>query len=153
MKSIYNLKFLKLLVSLSLIALSITGSECNEILEDNSVIPQEIVGDWKLIEQTGALQDICPDENVNFQSGGVATLTCPNASAITRNFEVVNSVLTYTQTNISYGLQILDNGKLLLTGQNVSRNLKYEKIITADRQSKAGTEQEALNSSEGGIVK
>lgn len=121
------------LCGLIMVYMTVTGSECQDAL--NALVPEvpgDIVGNWKLIEQTGSLQDICPDETVVFQSSGQALLTCPNSNTITRNFEVVNNVLTYTQTSISYNMEYSNNNQeLLLTGSNVSRNLKYQRIVTA----------------------
>lgn len=120
------------LCGLILVYMTVTGSECQDAL--NALVPEvpgDIVGNWKLIEQTGSQQDICPDETVVFQSSGQAQLTCPNSNTITRNFEVVNNVLTYTQTSISYNMEYSNNNQeLLLTGSNVSRNLKYQRIVT-----------------------
>ena len=130
---LFSNRILYLVCATILVYMTITGSECEDAL--NSLIPEvpgEVVGNWKLIEQTGSLQDICPDETVVFQSSGQAQLTCPNSNTITRNFEVVNNVLTYTQTSISYNMEYSNNNQeLLLTGSNVSRNLKYQRIVTA----------------------
>ncbi|HAY33658.1 MAG TPA: hypothetical protein PK536_06655 [Ignavibacteria bacterium] len=116
-----------------LMYLTITGSECEDAL--NAIapdVPGDIVGSWKLTEQTGSAQDICPNETVVFQTSGQAQLTCPNSNTITRNFQVVNNVLTYTETSISYNVEFANsNQELLLTGTNVNRNLKYQKIVTA----------------------
>ncbi len=124
-------KLLQLLIVLILISISLTGSDCEKILNNSGPVPTEMVGNWKLVEQTGALQDICPNENANFQSTGVAQLTCPEASSISRDFTVSNNVLTYTQTSVEYDVEFTNNNsKLALYGRNVSRNLKYERIIT-----------------------
>ena len=149
MKNNYRL-FLFKMYSVSIFAfLVISGSNC-ENTTDSNVIPQEILGNWKLIEQTGALQDICPNETVVFDASGVATLTCPNSNSITRNYGVSNSVLTYTQSGVAYGLQIQQNGNLYLTGQNVSRNLLYQKVTDSVVNTDLNNKAESVNSSEEG---
>lgn len=149
MKNNYRL-FLVKLFSVSVFAfLVISGSNCENSTENN-VIPQEILGNWKLIEQTGALQDICPNETVVYESSGIATLTCPNLNAITRNYNVSNSILTYTQSGIAYGLQILSDGNLYLTGQNVSRNLLYQKVTDSVINDDLNNKAKSINSSEEG---
>ncbi len=111
-----------------LLFLMFSGSECNELLTEPNV-PQAMVGNWKLVLQTGALQDICPDENVNFQSNGIALLTCPNSSQVSRNYEINNNVLNYTETSVSYDIVFSNNDQTLeLKGKNVSRNLTYQKL-------------------------
>lgn len=111
-----------------LLFLMFSGSECNELLTEPNV-PQAMVGNWKLVLQTGALQDICPDENVNFQSNGIALLTCPNSSQVSRNYAINNNVLNYTETSVSYDIVFSNNDQTLeLKGKNVSRNLTYQKL-------------------------
>lgn len=113
--------------------LSITGSDCDKVLVDDNTVPQELVGDWQLTEQTGSLQDICPQEVITFQSNGIALLTCPGSGEISRDFTLQNDILTYTQTSIAYDAEFSnDNLNLSLYGRNVSRNLFYQKIIAAD---------------------
>ncbi|MDQ3021331.1 MAG: hypothetical protein M3R36_12290 [Bacteroidota bacterium] len=116
-----------------LISLSLTGGNCEKILQNDPVVTGEIIGDWQLIEQTGALQDICDDETVNFSSTGIALLTCPNATSISRNYSIVNNELLYTQTTISYNIEFSQDFLVLyMTGIGVSRNLTYQKIITGN---------------------
>ena len=75
------------------------------------------------------MQDICPDENVNFQSNGIALLTCPNSTQISRDFNVSNNVLNYTQSSVSYDVVFSNNSQTLeLKGKNVSRDLTYQKL-------------------------
>ena len=151
MKNHFKLFLFKLLPVIILVCMTAFGSDCENSSNSNgNTIPQEILGNWKLIEQTGALQDICPNETVVYESSGIATLTCPNANSITRNFSVSNNVLTYTQSGISYGLQILDNGNLYLTGQSVSRNLLYQKVTDSVINNSINKKAESNNSSEEG---
>jgi hypothetical protein len=111
-----------------LLFMMFSGSECNELLQEPAV-PDAIIGNWKLVLQAGALQDICPDENVNFQSNGIALLTCPNSTQISRDFNVSNNVLNYTQSSVSYDVVFSNNSQTLeLKGKNVSRDLTYQKL-------------------------
>lgn len=143
-------RILQLTAAVILIFLTTTGGDCEKILSGGNV-PSEMVGNWKLTEQTGALQDICPDETINFQSSGVAVLTCPNSTSVNRNFSVSNNVLTYTETSVSYQIQFLNgNTDIQLYGQNISRNLKYHKVVTADYPIEQGNSMNSKNSSEGG---
>lgn len=147
MKSVYFTKN-KILIALILISLSLSGSDCEKLIQNNEVIPQDLAGNWKLSEQTGALQDICPNETVNFQLNGVAQLTCPNSQTITRNFTVQDNSLKYTQTSVSYKIQTLNNDTLYLLGQNVSRNLIYLKISADEMNVPGSTKNDSFNSSE-----
>ncbi len=123
-----KIELLRFLILLILISFAVTAGDCEKILDGGS-IPSELVGNWVLIEQTGALQDICADETINFQSSGIAQLTCPNSGTRSRNFSVQNNILTYTETDVSYDIEFINNN-LNLYGRNVSRNLKYQRIIT-----------------------
>jgi len=141
-----SLKFLSLLF---LIFIMITGSDCENLI-NNNVVPQEILGNWKLIEQTGALQDICPNETVFFEASGNATLTCPNSNSIVRNYTVSNSILTYSQSGVSYSLSFPGSDTLLMNGQNVSRSLLYVKLLTGRVFISNANESRSINSSEEG---
>lgn len=134
---------------LGLIAfLPLTGGDCAKVLEGvNGNVPAEMVGNWKLIEQTGALIDICADETINFQSTGIAILKCPNSESISRDFRVENNTLTYTQTSVAYTIETLTNDSLSLLGQNVSRNLRYLKIIADDVERDHEYNKEATSNS------
>lgn len=159
MKNIYNkAKIFKnksryLFLFLILISLSFLGSNCEKILNElnNNTTPGDILGSWKLVKQTGALQDICSDETVTYQSDNTALLKCPNQQQITRTYSISNDVLTYTETNVSYYYQVTSNGgvsQLILEGKNINRNLTYNKI-TADNINESNKEQKnTINSSE-----
>lgn len=147
MRSDYFKRY-NIFTTMLLIFLSISGSECEKILQENGTIPQEIAGNWKLSLQTGALQDICQNETVNFQLTGVAQLTCPNSATITRNFTVLNNSLQYTQTSVSYKIQTLNNDTLYLLGQNVSRNLLYLKISADEMNVPGDAKTNSSNSSD-----
>ena len=132
-----------------LIMLSVTGSDCEKVLVDDNTVPQELIGDWQLTDQTGAQQDICPQEVVTFQSTGIAKLTCPGSDEISRDFTLENNILSYTQTSIAYDAEFSeDNLNLSLYGRNVSRNLFYQKIVTADIQNSSNKKTDFINSSD-----
>ncbi|MEO8665097.1 MAG: hypothetical protein ABI462_06345 [Ignavibacteria bacterium] len=140
-------KFLRSFIVLILISGALTGSDCEKSLVNNGSVPSEMVGTWILVEQTGALQDICAEENADLQSSGVALLTCPGGSTISRDFTVSNNVLTYTQSSVAYEYEFTnENQNLTLYGQNVSRNLKYERSVTDQRPS-GGKENAGFNNS------
>ena len=61
-----------------------------------------LVGSWKFTQHLGGIRDICFGEVVEFNSGGTATLTCPNQAPLTRTYTVSNNVLTYSETNVQY---------------------------------------------------
>lgn len=144
----------KLIIFLALMSLSLMGGDCAKILENTGTVPSEMVGNWKLVLQTGALQDICPEETINFQATGVAILTCPNSTAVERNFTVQNSIVTYAQSSVQYKVEFSNNNNTLeLYGINVSRNLFYNKIITDNIPESSEVQSESNNSSEMGGVK
>lgn len=144
-----SVRIIQTIITMTLIMLSFTGSNCDKVLVDEGSVPQELIGDWQLTEQTGAQQDICPQEVVTFQSNGIAKLTCPGSDQIARDFKLENDILTYTQTSIAYDAEFSDNNtKLYLYGRNVSRNLFYQKIVTADIQNGSGNNADFINSSD-----
>jgi hypothetical protein len=142
-------RVIQIFIVLILITLTVTGSDCEKVLVNQNTIPQELIGDWQLKEQTGAQQDICPQEVVTFQSTGIAKLTCPGSDQIARDFTLENNILSYTQTSISYDAEFSDdNLNLSLYGRNVSRNLFYQKIVTADIQNDNNKKTDFINSSD-----
>jgi hypothetical protein len=148
-KKNYGLKSFQILTVILLISIAVAGSDCEKtLLNTNPNVPQEMLGNWIMIEQTGALQDICEGETINFLSNGVAELKCPNQSILSRNFSVENDVLTYTQTNIAYNIESLTSDTLYLLGQNVSRNLRYLKIKAETGKNNISNGTEFHNSSE-----
>jgi hypothetical protein len=142
-------RIIQSIIIMILIMLSVTGSDCEKVLVDDNTVPQELIGDWQLTEQTGAQQDICPQEVVTFQSTGIAKLTCPGSDEISRDFTLENNILSYTQTSIAYDAEFSDdNLNLSLYGRNVSRNLFYQKIVTADIQNSSTKKTDFINSSD-----
>ena len=142
-------RIIQSIIIMILIMLSVTGSDCEKVLVDDNTVPQELIGDWQLTDQTGAQQDICPQEVVTFQSTGIAKLTCPGSDEISRDFTLENNILSYTQTSIAYDAEFSeDNLNLSLYGRNVSRNLFYQKIVTADIQNSSNKKTDFINSSD-----
>ena len=142
-------RIIQSIIIMILIMLSVTGSDCEKVLVDDNTVPQELIGDWQLTDQTGAQQDICPQEVVSFQSTGIAKLTCPGSDEISRDFTLENNILSYTQTSIAYDAEFSeDNLNLSLYGRNVSRNLFYQKIVTADIQNSSNKKTDFINSSD-----
>lgn len=139
-----NLSVLRLFIALIIISISFISGDCEKVLVNPvNPIPNDsltsydslFLGSWNLIYQTGALQDICPDENVIFQPDFTAILTCPNSASIEREYFVddTDSTLYYTQANIYYYSEFSElNQVLTLYGLNVSRNLTYEKIPASE---------------------
>lgn len=110
-----------------LIFFALTGMECDDLLNISNT---DITGDWMLVSQSGAAQDVCSGENVDFQSNGVAILQCPGSTAISRNYDTNNGILTYESTGVQYNIDNVSSTTLNLTGINVDRNLEYQSIIT-----------------------
>ena len=133
MKNIFQIQrsrsiiFKSILLLALLGSLPLTGSDCeNGII--GSGVTGDIVGTWQLTSVTGYLQDVCTGEIVTYDSNGTATLQCPNSNAITRNYTVSNSVLTYTETGVQYDITTLSNTTLILEGKNIGRNLSYTRM-------------------------
>ncbi|HEY3250661.1 MAG TPA: hypothetical protein VGK25_06040 [Ignavibacteria bacterium] len=128
---------------LLVISLSFIGSDCDKTIISGGTTG-DITGQWRLIYNAGTLNDICAGERVNFQSNGVANLTCPgNGQSIQRNYTVSGSTLTYTETNIQYRIVTLNNTDLELEGINNERYLYYNRVTTNDKTS--GNSQSTMN--------
>jgi hypothetical protein len=122
-------KFIRTILLFSILSFAFIGTECENLINGSST-PEDLLGRWQLVRQTGALQDICDGETVEFQTN-TATLKCPNQSEIIRSYTASNGLLTY-ETGVSYEFTVrTESGttKLDLIGSNVSRNLYYDKII------------------------
>lgn len=123
-------KFIRTSLLFSILSFAFIGTECENIINGSSA-PEDLLGRWILVRQTGASQDVCDGETVEFQSS-TATLKCPNQSEIVRSYTASNGILTY-ETGVSYEFIVRtenDTTKLDLIGRNVSRNLYYDKIVT-----------------------
>ena len=134
-----NKKFYKILILLLIVSayFASSGSDCNN--QTTQVTNNNIQGLWQLVSGTGGnLHDICPGEQVNFQSNGVAVLACPNQSPINQNYTVTNSVLKFTETQVEYSLNLTNNNNTLnMNGMgNISgRVLVYDKVSSYDKKS------------------
>jgi len=144
----YKINTLKYLLLLLIISFSVTAGNCDKILQNTNSVPEELVGNWLLVRQTGAQQDICPGEIINFQSNGIAALNCPESDTITRNFTIENNILEYTESGISYSVDNLTYDSLSLLGSNVSRNLIYLKFTATSDSKRVFEKTDFINSSE-----
>ena len=140
-------RLLTLLICSVLGYMTITGADCEQLL-GTGFTDTNLYADWQLQRQTGAQQDICIGEILELESNGQATLTCPGSSAITRNFTVSNTVLTYTSTNVQYNIDSLTTTRLVLSGVNVNRVLSYNRIITAVKNDRSLNFIDKRNSSD-----
>ena len=134
----YFKNLLKAFLFISIFSFAFMGTECEQLLEGGSTSSEDLFGRWQLVKQTGAQQDICDGETLEFQNSITALLQCPQQTQITRSYTASNGILTY-QTGVSYNYLVrTESGttKLDLIGRNVSRNLYYDKIITTEDVSK-----------------
>lgn len=142
-------RILKFFLLMILISFPLIASDCQKALTNEQTIPDKFLGNWRLVQQTGALQDICPQEYVNFRSDGVAELTCPDSQTILRAYSLTNTELKYDQTSLHYEYEFTDSDqKLNLYGVNVSRNLFYEKVTADNTGAVKGSGNDQNNSSE-----
>jgi hypothetical protein len=146
-----NFPFYKLLIALVLLSFPFIGSDCNNTT--TQVTNDNIQGSWMLVQNTGGSQhDVCPGETADFQSNGVAVLTCPNQNPINRNYTVTNGVLKFTDTQVEYNVNLTNNNNTLnMTGiGSVSgRILAYNKIISGNETTdKPSNPSQNKNSSE-----
>ena len=130
-KTLLKSNLVKTLLLLGLIALPLSGSDCQQVLTGSS---GSIEGTWKLVYNSGSNHDICPGETVNFQTNGIAILQCPPyIQTINRNYTVSNGILTYTETGVEYRIDNVTAYDLQLTSLNgVNRVLNYSKVSITD---------------------
>jgi len=133
---------------MAIISLSFIGSDCNKIIETLGGDTGELTGSWNLRYNGGTLNDICPGENANFQSNGIAVLTCPgNGQSINRNYTNSNYVLTYTETLTEYNIRKLTSTELELEGVNNNRYLYYMRVTPNDKTIVPGSNNKQNNNS------
>lgn len=144
-----KIRFIYSFIIAGLLFIAVTGQDCSDILLGGGGINDSTLAgtSWQLDRVTGALQDICPGETVDFGSS-TADLTCPGSGTITRNYSLNNLVLTYTQSGVTYQVDSLNSSRLVLRGQNVSRNLYYNRIITTTNPPAVYSKSAGKNSSE-----
>lgn len=140
MSKIYVIRIITVLM---LVSLPFLGSDCEDIINQVTQDPcsgGDITGNWTFIYNSGTLLDICPGETVNFpnNTGGTATLTCPNQSGISRNYTVSGQTLTYTETSMQYQVCFDNQGHLVLNGINNNRILYYSSSISDKPQVSSG---------------
>jgi len=149
MEKKFRMNLIRLSVLLALVYFATTGSDCEKALLNNGNSPSQLVGTWTLVDQSGALMDICPGESATFQESGTVNLTCPNSSTVTRSYTVDNNVLKYTESGVEYDFEFLNNdSNLAFYGRNVSRNLIYERGSATETTSATYDTQSSFNSSE-----
>lgn len=126
---------IRIFTVLMLVSLPFLGSDCEDVIKQVTQEPctgGDITGNWVYIYNAGTLLDICPGEIINFpnNTGGTATLTCPNQSGITRNYTVSGQTLTYSETSMQYQICFDNQGHLVLNGINNNRILYYSSSIS-----------------------
>ena len=152
MKKMSKVVTIRIITALMLVSLTLVGSDCEDIINQISEPTGDLSGTWYFIYNAGTTLDVCPGEVVVYPSasGGSATLTCPEQTAITRNYTVSGSTLTYTDTGVEYNVGFTSNNQLVLTGINNNRILYYSSSIS-DNSGKNHTESKTVtnyNSSE-----
>jgi hypothetical protein len=143
---------LRAITAIMLLSLPFLGSDCEDVINQiGGGTGGDLQGDWTLIFVSGTTHDICPGETVNYpnNSGGTATLKCPQQPQITRNYTVSGTTLTYTETGAEYRIQFTQNNELVLTGINNNRQLYYAEGIASDKSlNYENKNNSVLNSSE-----
>ncbi len=142
------------MIILILISLPFTGSDCNST-GTNTTPGGNVQGNWKLTFIQGNLQDICFGETANFPSntGGNATLTCPDSNPVTAAYTVSNNQITYTTTGVTYNISS-STGTLIFTGTFTTGNvtstriLTYSSVTTDDKPAVTPKSSSVKNSSE-----
>jgi len=145
-----NIKLIKLsfrtFLVLLVISLAFIGSDCNKLIEVIGGNNADLTGNWKLIYNSGTLNDICPGETIDSQSNGIAAISCPgNGQSINRNYTNSGNVLTYTETGIKYDIKTLTSTDLELQGVNNDRYLYYTRVISAYKTELSGSSDKTKN--------
>src|SRR5438132_6621127 len=97
-------KYIIIRILTSLVLFSLIGSVINSCESLTQQSNSDITGSWTLTYNSSGTRDICPGENVNFQSNNVALLKCPNKPQISRNYSLSNNTLEYTDTGVKYSV-------------------------------------------------
>ena len=149
---------IRIITALMLVSLTLVGSDCEDFINQINQEPctgGDITGTWTYIYHSGTTLDICPGEVVSFpnNSGGTATLTCPNQSAINRNYTVSGQTLTYTDTSIEYQVCFDGSGNLVLRGINTDRVLYYSSSISETTNSQSGSNGKNVSNNNSSEIK
>lgn len=155
MSKIYVIRIITVLM---LVSLPFLGSDCEDVINQINQDPcagGDITGNWTFIYNSGTLLDICPGETVNFpnNTGGTATLTCPNQSGISRNYTVSGQTLTYTETSMQYQVCFDNQGHLVLNGINNNRILYYSSSISDKPQITNGNQDKITSNNNSSEIK
>lgn len=150
MKKFSKVVTIRIITALMVVSLPFLGSDCEDII--NQITPTgNIQGNWTLIYNAGTTLDICSGETVTFpnNTGGNATLQCPNQTSIDRAYTVSSSNLTYTASGIQYNFSFTSNNELVLTGVNNNRVLYYSTTISdgKNEQGKVNNDKKTVNNS------
>lgn len=145
MKKMSKVVTIRIITALMLVSLTFAGSDCEDLINQVTQEPctgGDITGNWTFIYNAGTTLDICPGEVVNFpnNSGGTATLQCPNQTAINRNYTVSGQTLTYTDSSVEYQICFDGSGNLVLKGINTDRVLYYSSSISEHTHERPGTD-------------
>lgn len=132
MKKMSKVVALRIITVIMLLSLPLLGSDCEDVINQITQPTGDLSGTWYFIYNAGTTLDVCPGEVVVYPSasGGSATLTCPEQTAITRNYTVSGSTLTYTDTGVEYNVGFTSSNQLVLTGINNNRILYYSNSIS-----------------------
>jgi len=156
MKKMSKIVAIRIITAFMLVSLTFAGADCEDFINQINEEPctdGNITGTWTYIYNSGTTLDICPGEVVSFpnNTGGTATLTCPNQSAINRNYTISSQTLTYTDTSIEYQICFDQDGNLVLRGINTDRVLYYSSTITDNTNKQSENDEKNVsnyNSSE-----
>lgn len=132
MKKMSKVVALRIITVIMLLSLPLLGSDCEDVINQITQPTGDLSGTWYFIYNAGTTLDVCPGEVVVYPSasGGSATLTCPEQTAIIRNYTVSGSTLTYTDTGVEYNVGFTSSNQLVLTGINNNRILYYSNSIS-----------------------
>ena len=154
MKKMNKIVTIRIITIVMLTCLPFLGSDCEDIINQIAPITGELRGNWTLIYNQGGTLDVCPGEMVDYPSntGGTATLTCPEQSPIERDYSVSGTTLTFTASGMQYEVGFTQNNELVLAGLNNNRILYYATTpadkITGNSEVKAEKNASNYNSSE-----
>jgi hypothetical protein len=119
-KNKFNLRYI-LIFTVCMVALM----SCEDPVQIQ--VQDEILGLWRLREQSGTASNICENELVQFNANGIAGFECPGFEPVTVPYTAANNVLTFTETGTQYSISKPADTTLVLTGITTDKTLKYGK--------------------------
>lgn len=105
--------------------ISIVVFGCSEEVVAPPQVQSNIIGLWGLREQSGTAPEVCTGEMAQFNSNGIAVFQCPGFEGVQTEFNAIDDILTFTETNVQYTIQKPTDTNLVLTGINIDKILKY----------------------------